>query len=182
MQIDKSLFWHKPETFVYAITLMEMQNHRGCPPQQQIWVFGMCDTSQSPALGVMRIVPDRSAWTLLPIMQQHLRSRITLHSDEWAAYSRVQQLTAVSTHGVVNHSLHFVDPATGVHTQNVESYVKMKFKRMKGVHETMLNSYLDECLCGGSVMAEVHRLHWRASAGACDSGISCEWDAADDLH
>ena len=37
--------------------------------------------------------------------------------------------------------------STGVHTQNVESYwnrVKGKFKRMKGVHESMLNSYLDE--------------------------------------
>ena len=135
------------EDFVYAITLIQMQHHRGRPPQQKNWVFGMCDISQSPALGVMRIVPDRSARTLLPIMQQHLRSGTTVHSDEWAAYSRAQQLTAVSTHGVVNHSLHFVDPATGVHTQNVESYwnrVKTKIKRMKGVHETMLNSYLDE--------------------------------------
>ena len=37
--------------------------------------------------------------------------------------------------------------STGVHTQNIESYwnrVKTKFKRMKGVHEQMLSSYLDE--------------------------------------
>jgi len=47
----------------------------------------------------------------------------------------------------VNHSITFVDPVTGVHTQNAESYwnrVKTKFKRMKGVHELMLSSYLDE--------------------------------------
>ena len=40
-----------------------------------------------------------------------------------------------------------VNPTTGVHTQNVESYwnrVKTKFKRMKGVQESMLSSYLDE--------------------------------------
>ena len=139
--------------FVYAITFTQMQNHRGRPPRQQIWVFGMADTSQSPALGVMKIVSNRSAQTLVPVMQQHLRSGTTVHSDEWAAYSRVQQrLPAVSTHGVVNHSLHFVDPATGVHTQNVESYwnrVKTKFKRMKGVHETMLSSYLDEVYVEG---------------------------------
>ncbi|ETW92248.1 MAG: hypothetical protein ETSY1_44485 [Candidatus Entotheonella factor] len=107
----------------------------------------MVDTSQSPALGVMTIVPDRSAATLLPIMQQHLRSGTTVHSDEWAAYNRVQQLTPVTQHAVVNHSLHFVDPTTGVHTQNVESYwnrVKTKFKRMKGVQKDMLDSYLDE--------------------------------------
>ena len=42
-------------------------------------------------------------------------------------------------------SLHFVDPATSVQTQHAESYwnrVKMKFKRMIGVHETRLPSYL----------------------------------------
>ena len=63
-------------------------------------------------LGVMRIVPDMSARTLLPIMQQHLRSgtTVTVHSDKWTAYSRVQQLTAVSTHGVVNHSLPLCGP------------------------------------------------------------------------
>ena len=47
----------------------------------------------------------------------------------------------------LNHSLNFVDPTTGVHIQNVESYwnqVKGKFKRMKGVHESMLASYIDE--------------------------------------
>ena len=77
----------------------------------------MVDTSQSPALGVMVTVPDRSAETLLPIVQ----------------------------HDMVNHSLNFVDPVTGVHIQNVESYwnrVKMKFKRMKGVHQEMLTSYM----------------------------------------
>ena len=54
---------------------------------------------------------------------------------------------SVLTHATVNHSLEFVNPVTGVHTQHVESYwnrVKMKFKRMKGVHDTMLSSYLDE--------------------------------------
>ena len=95
----------------------------------------------------MEIVPNRTAATLLPILQQHLRSGTTVHSDQWAAYNRVQQLPSVATPNTVNHSLHFVDPATGVHTQNVESYwnrVKGKFKRMKGVHEDMLSSYLDE--------------------------------------
>jgi hypothetical protein len=107
----------------------------------------MCDTSQTPALGVMTIVPDQTAVTILPILQRHLWNGTTVRSDQWAAYNRVQQLQPVNVHNTVNHSLHFVDPATGVHTQNVESYwnrVKGKFKRMKGVHEDMLPSYLDE--------------------------------------
>ena len=110
-------------------------------------MFGMVDTSQTPALGFMVTVPDRRAQTLLPIMQRNLRSGTTVYSDSWAAYRSVQQLPAVSQHDMVNHSLNFIDPVTGMHTQNVESYwnrVKTKFKRMKGVNEGMLTSYLDE--------------------------------------
>ena len=135
VQIDESLFCHKPK------------NHHGRATTNEVWVFILCDTSQSPALGVMCIVPDRTAQTLLPIIRRHVRTGTTIYSDQWAAYNRVQQLQPVQSHATVNHSLHFVDPTTGVHTQNIKSYwsrMKRKFKRMKGVHETMLNSYLDE--------------------------------------
>ena len=107
----------------------------------------MVDLSQQPALGYMEVVPDRTAATLLPIIQNHTLPNTTIHSDQWQAYSRVGSLTNVNTHATVNHSLHFVDPVTGVHTQNVESYwarVKSKFKKMKGCHESQLPSYLDE--------------------------------------
>ena len=70
-----------------------------------------------------------------------------LFSDEWAAYYSVEHLPSVGQHRVVNHSLQFTDPATSVHTQHAKSYwnlVKTKFKRMKGVHENILPSYLDE--------------------------------------
>ena len=77
--------------------------------------LGMCDTSQTPALGVMTIVPDRTAATLLPILQCHLRDGTTEHSDQWAAYNRVQQLQPVSIDNAVNHSLNLVDPATEGH-------------------------------------------------------------------
>ena len=32
-----------------------LQQHHGCAPRQEVWVFGMVDTSQSPALEVMTI-------------------------------------------------------------------------------------------------------------------------------
>ena len=110
-------------------------------------MFGLVDCSQSPALGYMEIVQDRTAATLLPIIQAHVRPGTTVRSDEWSAYRRIQGLPNVQQHETVNHSLHFVDPTTGVHTQNVESYwarVKLKFKRMKGVDAQQLPSYIDE--------------------------------------
>ena len=110
-------------------------------------MFGIVDCSSSPAKGYMELVPDRTAATLLPLIQQHVLPGTTVHSDEWRAYNRVQQLPNVSSHGTVNHSVNFVDPQTGVHTQAIESYwarVKHKFKKMKGVDGDHLSGYLDE--------------------------------------
>ena len=56
-------------------------------------------------------------------------------------------LVYVGSHATVNHSLHFVDPVTGVHTQTIESYwnrAKLRLKKMKGVSEQQLPSHLDE--------------------------------------
>ena len=123
------------------------QHHRGRPPTSEVWVFGMVDTSHTPALGYMEIIPDKSAATLLPIIQAHTAPGTTIHSDEWRAYSRVGTLPPVASHLTVNHSLHFVDPATGVHTQHIECYwsrVKKRIKEMKGCHAHEISSYLDE--------------------------------------
>lgn len=96
----------------------------------------------------MEVVPDRTAGTLLPIIQQPTLPGTTIHSDEWSAYRHVSTLPNIQRHRMVNHSLHFVAP-NGVHTQNVESYwscAKLKFKRMKGIRADQLPSYLDEFL------------------------------------
>ena len=95
----------------------------------------------------MEIVPCRDASTLLPIIQAHTHPGTIIHSDQWSSYSRVQSLPNIASHSTVNHSAEFVNPTTGVHTQNVESYwnrVKSKFKRMKGCHQVQLPGYLDD--------------------------------------
>src|ERR1043165_3326339 len=50
-------------------------------------------------------------------------------------------------HQTVNHSRNFVNPVTGAHTNNVESYwmrAKAVFKRMSGTSKDMVPGYLDE--------------------------------------
>ena len=76
----------------------------------------MVDTSQTPHIELV------DATTLLPIIPQHTLSGTTLSSDEWAAYHRIATLSGVGGHGGVNHSLHFIDPTTGVNSQMVENY------------------------------------------------------------
>ena len=99
-----------------------LQGGRGChlPP---VWVFGMVDTYHVPAIGYMEIVDSRDAATLFPIVQAHIRPETIIWSDCWEAYNRIStSVTDVIGHQTVNHSLHFKDPATGVHTNTIESY------------------------------------------------------------
>ena len=110
----------------------------------------------------MRMVPNRTRTTLLPIIQAHTLPGTIIHSDDFATYrNAVGQLPNVVQHRVVNHSLNFVDPVTGIHTQHVESYwnrVKTKFKRMMGVQCAQMPSHLDEFM-------------WRERYG--DTDIKC---------
>ena len=123
------------------------QHHRGRPPSREMWVFGMVDTSHQPALGYMRIVQDRRAATLLPIIQQHVAQGTIIYSDEWRSYSQVAALSPVQSHLTVNYSITFVDRTTGAHTQHIESYwnrTKLKLQCMKGCNSDHIAGYLDE--------------------------------------
>ena len=94
----------------------------------------MVSTNYSPAKGYFQVVDRRNAATLLPIIQRCLLPGTEVHTDDWAAYRRTAALPNVSVHLVVVHAHHFVDPRTGVHTQ----------ERRKGLRREDLQSYLDE--------------------------------------
>jgi transposase-like protein len=124
----------------------------------------MVDVSVNPPVGFMRVVAQRDAATLLPIINQHVLPGTEIHSDEWRAYRQVDQLPNVARHQTVNHTIEFVSP-TGVHTQNIESYwnrVKIKLKRMRGCHAHVLDSYLDEFM---------YRERWGRTATECFNTI-----------
>ena len=87
-----------------------------------VWVFGMVDATYNPAVGYMEIVDQRDAATLLPIIERHINPGTIVWSDGWAAYNRVAGLPGVAGHQTVNHSIQFINPRTGVHTNAAESY------------------------------------------------------------
>ena len=69
-----------------------------------------------------------------------------IHTDMWAAYNGLNQLGY--QHRTVNHTLHFVDPQTSVHTNHVEGMwqkAKAKFKSQMGsTNREMIPDYLSE--------------------------------------
>lgn len=133
-QIDESLFCHK------------QKNNRGRQAVSERWVFGIADVSYSPARFYMEVVDDRSAETLLPIIERVCRPGSIIYSDSWSAYRRIQERIGFE-HFRVNHSVNFVDPETGVHTQNIESrwaQEKAKINRMKGIRAEKLSKFLAE--------------------------------------
>ena len=91
-------------------------------------------------------VDRRDAQTLIPIIQQYILPRTTIQSDEWAAYGALRN-DPNYIHHTVNHSVHFVDPTTSTHTQNIENiwmHARMKEKKQCGVRRSLFDSYLLE--------------------------------------
>ena len=99
--------------------------------QQQRWVFGGYERESKQ--GFVRLVDDRSAATLIPIIQQVIAPGTHIMSDEWASYRQLASLGY--THTTVNHSQHIVDPDDSTCTNCIEAYwnaVKRRFKKMYG--------------------------------------------------
>ena len=114
---------------------------------QEIWVFGgVCrETHERFVYKVDR----RDSATLLPIIQQMVLPGSIVHTDGWGAYNGIGTLPQGYTHQVVNHSLNFVDPLTGCHTQTVERMwreVKRIRRRYEGIKRVDVDYHLAEYL------------------------------------
>jgi len=81
------------------------------------WVFGGKERDSNKYF--FEIVPDRSAKTLIEIINRKIDKESIIISDCWAAYQRLEKEGFM--HLTVNHKYNFVDPETGAHTQNIES-------------------------------------------------------------
>ena len=90
------------------------------------WVFGGIEKNSKNCFLVA--VENKTAATLLPIIQQYILPGATVLSDLWRAYNTVDNLG--NTHLTVNHSIHFVDPVTQATTNHVESmWARAKTKK-----------------------------------------------------
>ena len=94
------------------------------------------------------MVERRDAATLHPIIARCVRPGTEVHTDDWAAYRNMdRQINNVAAHQDVVHRRHFVDPVTGVHTQEVESCwnnLKLGQKMRRALNREDLRAFLDQ--------------------------------------
>ena len=108
------------------------------------WVFGGIERVSGECFLVE--VQQRDANTLLPQIAQYIRPGSIVYSDEWSSYNQLSASTGLR-HLTVNHSLHFVDPNTGAHTQGVEamwSSCKRMLREERTMHSKLFTTYLPE--------------------------------------
>ena len=72
--------------FCYKLRIV---SKRGRATTNEVWVFGLVDTSHTLALGYMEVVAQQDAATLLSIIQAHVIPGTIIHSDQWAAYNQL---------------------------------------------------------------------------------------------
>jgi hypothetical protein len=94
------------------------KHHRG-HPVEGVWVIGGVERGGDRGVFLAQ-VPDRSAETLMAVIEHHVAAGTTVYSDCWKGY-RKEDLQAIGIlHETVNHSKFFKDPVTGVHTNTIE--------------------------------------------------------------
>ena len=145
---DSALLNGRNHVFSIETSKSLPQFHRGRRSRESSWVFGIVTTEFSPARGYFQVVERRDRASVLPIIQRCLLPRSVVHTDDWGAYHRLDHfLPNVAQHEVVVHARNFVDPDTGVHTQNIESAwstMKQGIKARKGIRRCDLKAFLDE--------------------------------------
>ena len=84
-----------------------------------VWVVGGIERTGEKRCFV-KVVQDRTAGTLHDIISRHVEPGSIVHTDLWRGYIGIEELNMNIIHRTVNHSEHFVDPNTGVHTNTIE--------------------------------------------------------------
>ena len=107
------------------------------------WVFGGIERESKKCFFVT--VEDCSQRTLLQIIKDNIKPGTTIISDYWKAYDCLNK--EGFEHLKVNHSLNFVDPDSGAHTNTIESTWRAlkkflpKYGTVKSLYDTYFSQY-----------------------------------------
>lgn len=124
------------------------KSHRGRSPNNRTDFLTLVEVINGHITrGYAKIIPDKSAKTIQPIIQSQVLAGAVIHTDEHRAYMGLKALGF--RHGTVCHKNEFVNDQTGVNTQAVESFnntLKLEIKIRKGVKTVNRDEFLREFL------------------------------------
>lgn len=83
-----------------------------------VWVFAGVEITEERKIFLVR-VQDRTADTLLDIIQRYVKPGSIIHTDMFRSYSQITSRLGFQ-HETVNHSKHFANPINGVNTNTIE--------------------------------------------------------------
>ena len=83
-----------------------------------VWIIGGVERTPERKL-FLKVIEKRDAETLLNFINAHVKQGSIIYTYGWRGYSMIKSLLNMQ-HGVVNHSLHFVNPENGHHTNTIE--------------------------------------------------------------
>ena len=122
-----------------------------------VWVFGVISTEHSSCRGYFQVVRRRDRRKLSNILQRVLLPGSEVHTDDRAAYRNLHlYVPNVTMHRIVVRQNNFVDPVTGVHTQEAKSaWARAKYhvKREKGIHQGDVQDFLKKFVAQQEVIS-----------------------------
>jgi hypothetical protein len=122
-----------------------------------VWIVAGVEKTVERKIFLMK-VQNRSAETLLGIISTHVKPGSIIHTDMHRGYSQIESKLGIQ-HVTVNHSRHFRDPLTGVHTNTIEgnnNALKIMIKprnRTQSVDEH-LAEFIWRRKCGADIWGE----------------------------
>ncbi|XP_060590076.1 uncharacterized protein LOC132745237 [Ruditapes philippinarum] len=140
VEIDESLFGRR------------VKFHRGDPNKGlKVWVFGMVERSTNSL--ILYPVKDRTADTLIPLIERHVEKGSTIYSDGFSAYFHLNDMGY--RHFTVIHKYSFKktykNAETGdievVHTNRIEGawkHAKDYFRKMSGTKASQWEGHMAE--------------------------------------
>ena len=139
VQIDESLFNRAK------------YNRGSALARPKMWFFGAVD-SETNRLAI-EVCEDRSRDTLEAMISGMVAPGAEIWSDSWRGYARLDN--AGFAHSVVNHSVNYRDPETGVHTNRIEGNWGAVKNFLRQMH----------CKCRAKTELYVHEYCFRRNLG-----------------
>lgn len=88
-------------------------------PVEGVWVVGGVERTPERKMFMVPVL-TRDAGTLRLLIERYVAPGSIIYTDCWRGYRPADMIQMGMLHDTVNHTYHFVDPLTGVHTNTIE--------------------------------------------------------------